>query len=86
MLRPQTPETLHAFQISGSAPVSHAYKCFQLDRKTETYKTTKHVYTNHCQSEQENFDIFAELELENIKFPNSILSSDLLELTELAFK
>ena len=39
-------------------------------------KMMKHVYTDFCQPEFElkKFDIFAELELEKIKFPNSNLT------------
>ena len=34
-------KTAPPFQISGYAPVSRAYECFQLDGKTETFKRTE---------------------------------------------
>ena len=51
-------------------------------------KTVKHVYTNFCQSELElkKIDIFAELELEKVKFSISILNSDMLKLIEFELK
>ena len=37
-------------------------------------------YTNFCQSKLEKLEIFAELEIEKIKFPNWNLNSDISSL------